>query len=405
MTWLATVLTQLPEMFPGPLDASLIGKARATLSWSLEVRDIREHGLGKHRRIDDTPSGGGPGMVMRADAAAAAIDAARPANDPRPLIYPSPRGVPFTQALAARLAQGPGVVIMCCRFEGLDERIIEARAMEEISLGDFVLAGGEVAAMAMLEACVRLISGVVGDEASVAEESFSEGLLEYPHYTRPQDFEGREIPEVLNSGNHADIARWRRAQAEAITRARRPDLWALYEKRAQSAKSPHPKSTAKTKARIARHPGHIRPRRRPPMNLIQTLEKEQMQALRGDRKLPLFPAGRHAQGHVQGRRRHLRRKGQAAEDARAASGLRGRVHRARGRRINESFTVRKISYGEGVERVFPVYSPLVDSVEVVRHGKVRRAKLYYLRGRRGKKARIAERQYTAGEGEGAEETA
>ncbi len=228
MSWAATVLTLFPEMFPGPLDHSLIGKARAKDLWSLEVRDIRAHGIGRHRTVDDTPSGGGPGMVMRADVACAAIDAV--ARGGRPLIYLSPRGARLAQPRVTALSGGPGAILLCGRFEGLDERAIEARAVEEISLGDFVLAGGEIAAMALIEACVRLLPGVLGDAASPADESFSRGLLEYPHYTRPQSFEGREIPAVLTSGNHGEIARWRRAEAEKLTETRRPDLWTLYEK-------------------------------------------------------------------------------------------------------------------------------------------------------------------------------
>jgi tRNA (guanine37-N1)-methyltransferase len=231
MSWQASVLTLFPEMFPGPLGISLVGKARENAIWSLDVRDIREHGLGKHRTVDDTPAGGGAGMVMRADVASAAIDAARGANDARPLLHLSPRGKPLTQARVADLAAGSGVVMLCGRFEGLDQRAIDARGLEEVSLGDFVLAGGEIAAMALIEACVRLMPGVLGDAASSVEESFSAGLLEYPHYTRPQGFEGREIPPVLLGGNHAEIARWRRQQAESLTKSRRPDLWALYEKR------------------------------------------------------------------------------------------------------------------------------------------------------------------------------
>jgi tRNA (guanine37-N1)-methyltransferase len=215
-------------MFPGPLGISLLGKAREKNLWSLEVRDIRDHGLGKHRTVDDTPAGGGPGMVMRADVAAAAIDAVERSG--RPLIYLSPRGKPLDQARVRELAAGPGAILLCGRFEGLDQRVIEARAIEEISLGDFVLAGGEIAAMALVEAAVRLIPGVLGDHASTDEESFSAGLLEYPQYTRPQDFEGRSIPEVLSSGNHSQIAKFRLTQAQSLTRARRPDLWTLYEK-------------------------------------------------------------------------------------------------------------------------------------------------------------------------------
>jgi tRNA (guanine37-N1)-methyltransferase len=220
-------------MFPGPLAVSLTGKALETGIWSLDVRDIRVHGIGRHRSVDDTPAGGGPGMVMRADVAAAAIDAVE-RND-RPLIYLSPRGAPLTQARVRTFASVPGVILFCGRFEGLDERVVEARAMEEISLGDFVLAGGEIAAVALIEACVRLLPGTIGAESSKLEESFEEGLLEYPHYTRPQSFEGREIPPVLNSGDHGEIARWRRAAAEAITKARRTDLWTHYEKRPRSA--------------------------------------------------------------------------------------------------------------------------------------------------------------------------
>lgn len=229
MTWSATVLTLFPEMFPGPLAISLLGKALKKELWSLDVRDIRDHGIGKHRAVDDTPAGGGPGMVMRADVAIAAIDAVPRLG--RPLIYLTPRGVPLTQARVIELASGRGAILLCGRFEGLDQRAIEARAIEEISLGDFVLAGGEIAAMALIEASVRLIPGVLGDAASPQDESFSSGLLEYPHYTRPQTVEDRPIPDVLSQGNHKEIAKWRRAQAEALTKARRPDLWTHYEKR------------------------------------------------------------------------------------------------------------------------------------------------------------------------------
>lgn len=228
MSWHATVLTLFPEMFPGPLDVSLLGRARQKELWSLEVRDIREHGLGKHRTVDDTPAGGGPGMVMRADVACAALDAVERAD--RPLIYLSPRGTPLTQARVKTLSTGPGAILLCGRFEGLDQRAIDARGIEETSIGDFVLAGGEIAAMALIEASVRLIPGVLGAQASPEDESFSHGLLEYPQYTRPQSFEGRDVPEVLLGGNHAEIARWRREAAENLTKTRRPDLWTPYEK-------------------------------------------------------------------------------------------------------------------------------------------------------------------------------
>ncbi len=230
MTWRATVLTLFPEMFPGPLGVSLLGKAREKNLWSLDVRDIRDHGLGKHRTVDDTPSGGGPGMVMRADVACAAIDAARARNTGAPAIYLSPRGTPLTQSRVSALAAGSGAILLCGRFEGLDQRAIEARDLEEISIGDFVLAGGEIAAMALIEAAVRLIPGVLGAEASPQDESFGHGLLEYPQFTRPQSFEGRDVPDVLTQGNHKEIAKWRQGEAERLTKARRPDLWTLFEK-------------------------------------------------------------------------------------------------------------------------------------------------------------------------------
>jgi tRNA (guanine37-N1)-methyltransferase len=224
MTFAATVLTLYPEMFPGPLGVSLSGDALARGLWTLEARNIREHGLGRHRAVDDTPAGGGPGMVIRCDVLGAALDAAAPPDDPRPKLLMSPRGKPLTQSRVRELAAGPGALVVCGRFEGVDERVIEARALEEVSIGDYVLSGGEIAALVLLDACVRLLPGVMGQEASGAEESFESNLLEYPHYTRPREWEGRTIPEVLLSGNHAAIERWRREQAERITRERRPDL-------------------------------------------------------------------------------------------------------------------------------------------------------------------------------------
>lgn len=228
MRWSAAILTLFPEMFPGPLGLSLAGKALQKKLWSLDIRDIREHGIGRHRKVDDTPAGGGPGMVMRADVAIAALDAV--AREGRPIIYLSPRGLPLTQSRVEKLAKGPGVILLCGRFEGLDERAIQARHIEEISLGDFVLAGGEIAALALIEAAVRLLPGVLGDDASSLDESFASGLLEYPQYTRPQTVEGLPIPDVLSQGNHKEIAKWRRARAEELTKARRPDLWTHYEK-------------------------------------------------------------------------------------------------------------------------------------------------------------------------------
>ena len=226
MTWRATVLTLFPEMFPGTLGLSLAGKALGDGTWSLETIDIRDFAIDKHRSVDDTPAGGGAGMVMRADIDAAAIDAGRARTAPgTPTIYLSPRGAPLTQARARALAQGPGVLLLCGRFEGIDQRALEARDVEEISIGDYVLSGGELAAQVLIDACVRLLPGVAGNEVSLDEESFTSGLLEYPHYTRPRDWEGRAIPEILLSGDHEKIAKWRREQAESLTKARRPDLW------------------------------------------------------------------------------------------------------------------------------------------------------------------------------------
>ena len=224
MSFAATILTLYPEMFPGPLGHSLAGKALASGLWSLDVRDIRDHGIDRHRHVDDTPAGGGPGMVVRPDVLAEAIDAASPPGDARPRLLMSPRGRPLTQGLVRDIAGGGGLVIVCGRFEGVDERVIEARGLVEVSLGDFVLSGGEPGAIALIDAVVRLLPGVMGKEVSGAEESFEHGLLEHPHYTRPRDFEGRGIPEVLVSGDHAAIARWRHDQAVKLTQERRPDL-------------------------------------------------------------------------------------------------------------------------------------------------------------------------------------
>ncbi|HEY8380844.1 MAG TPA: tRNA (guanosine(37)-N1)-methyltransferase TrmD [Microvirga sp.] len=224
MSFAATILTLYPEMFPGPLGVSLSGDALGRGLWSLEARNIREHGLGRHRTVDDTPAGGGPGMVIRCDVLANALDAAAPADDPRPKLLMSPRGRPLKQAQVRELAAGPGLLVVCGRFEGVDERVIAARGLQEVSIGDYVLSGGEIAAMVLLDACVRLIPGVMGKDASGLDESFEGSLLEYPHYTRPRDWEGRSIPDVLLSGNHAAIARWRREESERITRERRPDL-------------------------------------------------------------------------------------------------------------------------------------------------------------------------------------
>jgi tRNA (guanine37-N1)-methyltransferase len=243
--WRATVLTLFPEMFPGPLGISLAGKALASGLWALEARDIRASATDRHRSVDDTPAGGGPGMVLRADVLAAAIDAADMALDApkdRPRLLMSPRGRPLTQSRVAELAAGPGPLIVCGRFEGVDQRVIEARRLEEVSVGDYVLSGGEIAALALIDACVRLLPGVMGKLSSGADESFSDGLLEYPQYTRPQEFEGQPIPEILVSGDHARVAGGREAEAEALTQAKRPDLWAARQRQTRTGQK-RPKNT------------------------------------------------------------------------------------------------------------------------------------------------------------------
>lgn len=221
MSFSISVISLFPEAFPGPLGVSLLGKARAEAVWGLDIIQLRDFGDGKHKKVDDTPAGGGPGLVLRADVAAAAIDSLDRAG--RPLLYPSPRGAPFTQAMAERYAAGPGLIVFCGRFEGLDQRVIEARGMEEVCVGDAVLMGGEAAALVILEATLRLLPGVLGNAASAESESFATGLLEHPQYTKPRVWEGREIPEVLLSGDHAAVARWQEAEAKARTKAVRPE--------------------------------------------------------------------------------------------------------------------------------------------------------------------------------------
>ncbi len=224
MSFRASVLTLYPEMFPGALGLSLAGRGLEAGAWSLDTVQIRDFATDRHRSVDDTPSGGGAGMVMRADVLARAIDHASPEGDPRPRLLMSPRGKPLAQARVRELAAGPGAVIVCGRFEGVDERVIAARDLEEISIGDFILSGGEAAALVLLDAVVRLLPGVMGNVRSGEEESFENGLLEHPHYTRPQEFEGMDIPPVLISGDHARIAAWRKAESERLTAERRPDL-------------------------------------------------------------------------------------------------------------------------------------------------------------------------------------
>jgi len=233
MTWKATILTLFPEAFPGVLGCSLIGGALKADKWCLEAIDIRDFSVNKHRSVDDPPVGGGPGMVLKPDISAGAIDSVARTHlgKPRPLIYLTPRGAPLTQKRVRELASGTGVIVFCGRFEGLDQRVIEGRDMEEISIGDYVLAGGDVAAQVLIEACVRLLPGVLGDETSATSESFEDGLLEYPLYAKPREWEDRKIPEVLLSGDHGKIAKWRQTQSEEITKDRRPDLWKKYQAR------------------------------------------------------------------------------------------------------------------------------------------------------------------------------
>ncbi len=237
--WTAQVITLFPQSFPGVLGESLTGRALKDGLWQLETIDLRSFGIGKHRNVDDTPAGGGAGMVLRADVLGAAIDHARALSaNPLPLLYLSPRGRPFDQATARRFAQGPGLTLLCGRFEGVDQRVLDHYGIEEVSLGDFVLTGGEIAAQAVIDATVRLLPGVLGNAESAEEESFSNGLLEHPQFTRPPEWQGRAIPEVLMSGHHGEIAKWRRAQSEALTRTQRPDLWAAYLARKTDSSSP-----------------------------------------------------------------------------------------------------------------------------------------------------------------------
>lgn len=224
MTFRASIFTLMPDMFPGPIGLSLSGEALKRGLWALDIHNIRDQGLGRHRAVDDTPAGGGPGMVIRADVLAASLDTTLGSTDHRPRLLMSPRGRPLTQTRVRALVEGEGAIIVCGRFEGVDERVIEARRLEEVSIGDYVLSGGEIAAMVLIDACVRLIPGVMGKLTSGSEESFENDLLEYPHYTRPRTWEGRDIPDVLLNGDHAKIAKWRREEAERITKERRPDL-------------------------------------------------------------------------------------------------------------------------------------------------------------------------------------
>ena len=241
MSWRAIVLTLFPEMFPGPLGQSLAGRALQDGLWSVRPHDLRAHGLGRHRTVDDTPFGGGAGMVMRPDVVDAAIAGAADGSG-LPLVYLTPRGRRLEQSDVRRFAAGPGIALLCGRYEGVDERVLEAREVEQLSIGDYVLSGGETAALVLLDACIRLLPGVMGSDDSAVEESFAGGLIEYPHYTRPADWRGRAVPPVLLSGHHASIAAWRRTQSEDATRTRRPDLWALHASRSDTSLPAQPRS-------------------------------------------------------------------------------------------------------------------------------------------------------------------
>ena len=392
--WRASVLTIFPEMFPGPLGVSLAGKALGTGIWSLDTHDIRNAATDKHRTVDDTPAGGGPGMVMKADVLARALDTVP--HDHRPRLLMSPRGTPLTQARAANLAAGLGVVIVCGRFEGVDERLIKARKLEEVSLGDFVLSGGEPAAIALLDACVRLLPGVLGKEASIDDESFADGLLGIPAIHPAPGVRGRADP------GRAHVRRPRQGRRLAAGGGRTADPRAPAgpvgglsgpksgQKRAKNARvTSHnlwsrssPTHSDQTRPRA----GCWRCRRRlEAMNIIQQLDQEQVEKLSAGREIPDFQPGDTVLVNVK----------VVEGDKTRVQAYEGVCIGRSGRGINENFTVRKISYGEGVERVFPLHAPMIDSIKVVRRGKVRRAKLYYLRGLRGKKARI-EAQATGG---------
>ena len=348
----AKIFTLYPEFFPGLLDIGMYRRAREKKIWSLDVVNIRDFAIDKHGSVDDKPFGGGSGMLMRPDVVNNCIE--KNQND-NPIIYLSPKGDKLDTSLVKQFAQQAGINILCGHFEGVDQRVIEKNNIQEISIGDYVLSGGESAAIVVLDAILRTLPGVLGAEKSLDEETFNNNLLEYPQYTQPRNWEGITVPDVLLSGNHAEIKDWRLEQSRSITQRRRPDLWQKYNKK------------------IIR------------MNLvmknIDEINKEQIKKLRETKKLVDFNPGDTVKVNVrivEGKKQRV----QAYEGVCIAKKNRG---------INSSFTVRKISFGEGVERVFQLYSPNIDSIELMRSGKVRRAKLYYLRDRSGKSARINEK--------------
>ena len=351
--FIAQVFTLYPEYFPGPFKNGLYGKAIEKKIWDLRTVNIRDYAIDKHKTVDDTPYGGGSGMLIKPDVLAKSLD--KNINRDEKIVYLSPKGKVFNQKIAKELSLENKVNIICGHFEGIDQRVLENRKIDEISLGDFVLSGGETATYVFLDAILRLIPGVLGNEKSTSEESFENGLLEYPQYTKPQIWEEKSVPNVLLSGDHAKIKDWRLSQSEAITRVRRPDLWQKYNKKTNLINLQ--------------------------MKTIEEINQANVKKIAAEKKLPNFFPGDIVKIGV-----------------RITEGKRDRIQYFEGvciakknRDLNSSFTVRKISFGEGVERTFALYSPIVDSIKVIRSGKVRRAKLYYLRDRTGKSARIAEK--------------
>ena len=351
--FIAQVFTLYPEYFPGPFKNGLYGKAIEKKIWDLRTVNIRDYAIDKHKTVDDTPYGGGSGMLIKPDVLAKSLD--KNINRDEKIVYLSPKGKVFNQKIAKELSLEKKVNIICGHFEGIDQRVLENRKIDEISLGDFVLSGGETATYVFLDAILRLIPGVLGNEKSTSEESFENGLLEYPQYTKPQIWEEKSVPNVLLSGDHAKIKDWRLSQSEAITRDRRPDLWQKYNKKTNLINLQ--------------------------MKTIEEINQANVKKIAAEKKLPNFFPGDIVKIGV-----------------RITEGKRDRIQYFEGvciakknRDLNSSFTVRKISFGEGVERTFALYSPIVDSIKVIRSGKVRRAKLYYLRDRTGKSARIAEK--------------
>ena len=351
--FIAQVFTLYPEYFPGPFKNGLYGKAIEKKIWDLRTVNIRDYAIDKHKTVDDTPYGGGSGMLIKPDVLAKSLD--KNINRDEKIVYLSPKGKVFNQKIAKELSLENKVNIICGHFEGIDQRVLENRKIDEISLGDFVLSGGETATYVFLDAILRLIPGVLGNEKSTSEESFENGLLEYPQYTKPQIWEEKSVPNVLLSGDHAKIKDWRLSQSEAITRDRRPDLWQKYNKKTNLINLQ--------------------------MKTIEEINQANVKKIAAEKKLPNFFPGDIVKIGV-----------------RITEGKRDRIQYFEGvciakknRDLNSSFTVRKISFGEGVERTFALYSPIVDSIKVIRSGKVRRAKLYYLRDRTGKSARIAEK--------------